>query len=439
MLRKNPFVHTFYKGKNIALFNALTLSTLYLTKPQYQFLIKDPPKHLIDDKLFVAEDFSAINYLKDYMESHYRNEEITTAFFLLTDACNLRCKYCFEDTPQKHKPLYMSEEIAEKGVRLLAKNTKGIRQINFFGGEPLLNLKAIKKIIATTKKLNLDVDQFMLITNGCFIDDEIADFLKENDIFVSISLDGSKKINDRARKDSRGRGAYEEALKGIEALDKKKASFGIGCTVGNHNYNCPGNISSVLEKFNIKNVAFNFLSPNKGMQIDEEIRETMFRKAIKAAEKMFEKDIVENKIIYKKLRSFIKGTPRFKECAGYGNQIAIAPDGKVGPCHHNFWLDSKKANTYFDIDIDYKGKITKHPTWIEWSNRTPLNMPQCWNCFGIGLCGGGCSGNSLMDKGNIWEVDDVLCSLTKQTVPWAIWKYYELVRKSSIIEPVMSP
>ena len=101
----------------------------------------------------------------------------------------------------------------------------------------------------------------------------------------------------------------------------------------------------------------------------------------------------------------------------------------MGPCSSNFWVDDKEVNTYFDIDVNYTGNITEHPTWIEWFNRTPLNMPQCWNCFGIGLCGGGCASNSLASERSIWEVNQVSCSLTKQVVPWVIWKYYELKNK----------
>ena len=147
---------------------------------------------------------------------------------------------------------------------------------------------------------------------------------------------------------------------------------------------------------------------------------------LRAEEEAFQKRILEDRIINRRLKAFVEKKNWTRDCAGYRNQIVIAPDGKVGVCH-GLWPDYLNAseNSYFDLDVSYNGKIVDHPVWMEWSSRTPLNMPVCWTCAGIGLCGGGCAKNSLLRKGSIWEVDDGICLLMEESVPWIIWKYYD--------------
>jgi len=428
MLRINPFVYTFRQDKKIALFNALTLATLYLSEKQYKSLMKSPPKPLIEAKFFVKENFNAQQYLQNFTKKSLNKNEIRVAYFLLTSACNLGCKYCFIESRfgQKNNNSYMSEDMAEKAVKLLFRNAKKVTII-FYGGEPLLNFKAIKRTVLTAKKLGLE-SRFQLITNGYLINNEIAAFIKKHHINLAISLDGTKKINDAMRKDLRGRGTYDKAMAAMELLSKKKVPFSISCTIANHNIDCPDNILKVMEKYDVKTLGYNLVTPNQSVKISKATRQKMVENILKTENLLIEKGIFEDRIISRKLKPFIEGKNWIKDCAGYGNQITVTPEGSVGPCH-GLWPDfvnKQVKNTYFDIDVNYKGKIKEHPTWTEWSMRTPLNMPQCWDCYGIGLCGGGCAKNSVIKKGSIWEIDEEHCVLVKEAIPWVIWKYREL-------------
>jgi len=431
MLRVNPFVHTFHENKKIALFNALTLATLYLSEEQYKSLMKSPPKPLIDAKFFVKEDFNARQYLQKFTKKSLTENEIRAAYFLLTSACNLGCKYCFIESRfgQKNNNSYMPEDIAEKAVKLLFRNTKKVKII-FYGGEPLLNFKAIKRTVLTAKKLGLE-SRFQLITNGCLIDSDIAEFIKKHHISLAISLDGTKRINDAMRQDLRGRGTFDKTIQAMELLCKKKIPFSISCTIGNHNLNCPDNILKVMEKYNVQTLGYNLITPNQNVKMSKATRKKMIGNILETENRLIEKGILEDRIFFRKLKPFIEGKNWLKDCAGYGNQITVTPEGNIGPCH-GLWPDfvnKKVKNTYFDIDVNYKAKIKDHPTWIEWSMRTPLNMTQCWDCYGIGLCGGGCAKNSVLRKGSIWEVDEDHCVLVKEAIPWVIWKYRELKLK----------
>ena len=134
-----------------------------------------------------------------------------------------------------------------------------------------------------------------------------------------------------------------------------------------------------------------------------------------------------DKVVDRRLRSFIEKKIWLRDCAAYGQQVVILPNGKIGVCH-GLWPDEENSSqkSYFDIDVDYSGLLSEHPIWKEWGTRTTFNMPSCWGCFAISLCGGGCAKNSPIKYGSIWEPDKDICILMKEVVPWIIWTYYDI-------------
>jgi uncharacterized protein len=103
------------------------------------------------------------------------------------------------------------------------------------------------------------------------------------------------------------------------------------------------------------------------------------------------------------------------ECDG----VVILPDGKIGVCH------AYSGTGEFFINPDSKFDPFEHPFWKEWSKRSPLNMPQCYGCEALTICGGGCPHNADINKGSIWEIDDHFCIHAKETLNWLIWDLYE--------------
>jgi uncharacterized protein len=71
------------------------------------------------------------------------------------------------------------------------------------------------------------------------------------------------------------------------------------------------------------------------------------------------------------------------------------------------------------------------PTFIEWSRRSPVNMPQCANCPAIGICGGGCAKNAEMSHGTIWELDERFCIHAKLTLEWMMWDLFDIASSKS--------
>jgi uncharacterized protein len=151
--------------------------------------------------------------------------ELKTLVLHVTDACNLGCRYCYygndgHDTSNRAK---MSPEVAVRAVDFLMENSGNLKDvvIVFFGGEPLLNLHLIRFIVeyarkkATEKVIRVD---FAMTTNGTLLNDGTIDFLRENNIGVTISIDGFEKAHDRFRCFPNGAPSYGAILPGLKKL-----------------------------------------------------------------------------------------------------------------------------------------------------------------------------------------------------------------------------
>ena len=116
----------------------------------------------------------------------------------------------------------------------------------------------------------------------------------------------------------------------------------------------------------------------------------------------------------RKVRAFVNGDFYFSDCGGCGMQIVVAPNGQIGPCHgfcgtREFFVDPKEN---FDP--------RKHPFWIEWRSRSPINIEECLDCIALANCGGGCPHNSAVKEGSIWAIDRVFCEHSKAAVNFLI-------------------
>ena len=94
MYRINPFVRVFERNNIKALFNTLTLKTLYLTDEVYNNLLRDIDSDLIKEGFIVPPEFEALSY---FTQNHPRQKDrnISVAYFFFFSICNFRCKYCF--------------------------------------------------------------------------------------------------------------------------------------------------------------------------------------------------------------------------------------------------------------------------------------------------------------------------------------------------------
>ena len=157
----------------------------------------------------------------------------------VTENCNLRCSYCYERVSDVwNQKRIMNWEVAKKAIDqflyYIKKNEKKKISVRFFGGEPMLNWDLVEKSMDYIKnQLTDDVRvSYIINTNGTLIDDTRAKFLAENNISISLSVDGVKDIHDKYRVYPNGSGSFDIVSSNMNHLIANKCQFNLSvvCT-----------------------------------------------------------------------------------------------------------------------------------------------------------------------------------------------------------------
>ena len=157
-----------------------------------------------------------------------RNTVVKALCLHVAHTCNLNCSYCFasQGRYQGDRAL-MSFEVGKRAMDFLIENsgTRRNLEVDFFGGEPLMNFEMVKKLVAYCReqeKIHNKNFRFTMTTNGMLIDDDVIDFCNKECHNVVLSLDGRKEVHDRFRKDYAGHGSYDAIVPKFQEFVKKR-------------------------------------------------------------------------------------------------------------------------------------------------------------------------------------------------------------------------
>ena len=163
-----------------------------------------------DEKLFTKDEFE---YLVPIVKK--RKTVVKALCLHIAHDCNLACRYCFAEEGEYHgRRALMSYEVGKKALDFLIANSGSRRnlEVDFFGGEPLMNWQVVKDLVAygrEQEKLHDKNFRFTVTTNGVLLNDEIQEFVNKEMDNVVLSLDGRKEINDKMRPFRNGKGSYD--------------------------------------------------------------------------------------------------------------------------------------------------------------------------------------------------------------------------------------
>src|SRR5262249_17440801 len=159
----------------------------------------------------------------------------------ITNQCNLACTYCYEYSPDKisktdGKPKYMTAAVAESAIDMLIKESEDRPAIHvtFFGGETLLNFPMLRSSVDYAKRRCAEAGkhvEFSLTTNATLLTEQVADFLAEHRVGVTVSIDGDRELNDKMRVFSDGRGSYDLIVPRVKMLLERHKTNSIGARV----------------------------------------------------------------------------------------------------------------------------------------------------------------------------------------------------------------
>lgn len=154
-----------------------------------------------------------------------------TLIISLTEKCNMRCEYCgyHEKYDEEYQPKEMSQSMLEKAIDEYLLHSKESNEIaiSFYGGEPLLKFDLIQHAVEYVKDNHFGQNvMYIITTNGLLLDkEEIRNFLIENNFYITISLDGPKRLHDRYRIDVSGEATHQRVMDNLRKIKKTNYNY----------------------------------------------------------------------------------------------------------------------------------------------------------------------------------------------------------------------
>ena len=326
---------------------------------------------------------------------------LTTLVLNVTSKCNLSCTYCYEYGEDRivadgAKPRFMTEATARQSVDFMfaeAGDSKTVH-LTFFGGETLLNFKVLRSALAyareRARELGKDVD-VSLTTNATLLREEVIDWMVENDVGVTVSIDGGKEQQDRFRVFKNGMGSYDTVLPRIKELlaRHRRRPIGARVTLTAQNLDVTSIFRHLREEIGFYEVGFAPVTTSwqRDYAIEEEGFERMLAQFQTLAGEFLEFTLAGKHHGFSNVRDTVeeihKGMSKSHPCgAGFG-LMGVATDGDVALCHRFAGSDSHKLGTVFD-GVDR----AKQDDFLERHHID--HKTDCSKCWARPLCAGGC-------------------------------------------------
>lgn len=341
-------------------------------------------------------------------------------YIIATGRCNLACDYCAQRRGDEgHMPV---ERMLAHTAEFLEKSPKP-EGIVFYGGEPLLNWRALRATIELITRENPAVE-ITLFTNGALITNDIADFLVRHRVGVILSLDGDEMSHDAARPLRQGAGSYAACVAGYHRLREAGGMVGLSCVIGPHNAGRIDAVTHHLCRLDPVNIGMNPLhvAARSGYTFSAAASAQVIIDAARIAAGYG----IEIEQVARRLRGFVYETPRRGDCPACGTRLVVTPEGRYGPCEGAYPF---VPDWFFTTQAESRQLSLKLAVW-------PCSSPGCAACPAIGLCGGGCVLDAHLSAGCLSGVDERTCYLTNAVLDFALDELARRIVDQGVIIPV---
>ena len=375
-----------------------------------------------EGKLYTEDIYE--NYIQEIVDA---KKPVVKALCLhIAHDCNLACRYCFAEEGEYHgRRALMSFEVGKKALDFLIANSGNRRnlEVDFFGGEPLMNFQVVKDLVAYARSIEKDAGKnfrFTLTTNGVLLDDEVTDFCNREMHNVVLSLDGRPEVNDRFRVDAAGNGSYSRIVPNFQRFVAKR---------GDKSYYMRGtythyNTDFTRDLFHMADLGFTELSmepvvcaPDDPCALTEEDFPVLCEQYELLAKEMLRRRREGRPITFYHYMIDLKHGPciykRVTGCGSGTEYMAVTPWGELFPCHQ-FVGDPK-----YSLGNIWDG-VTNAATQEEFRACNAYSRPDCKDCWARLYCSGGCAANSYHATGSIGGVYEYGCRLFKKRMECAI-------------------
>ena len=340
--------------------------------------------------------------------------------------CNLNCSYCFASQGKYHgERAIMSFEVGKAALDFLVAHsgTRHNLEVDFFGGEPLMNFDVVKKLVAYARSIEKAAGKnfrFTLTTNGMLINDDVIDFANREMSNVVLSLDGRKEVHDRFRVDYAGKGSWERIVPKFQKLVRER---------GNKNYYMRGTFTHANPDFlkdiqQMLDLGFTELSmepvvcaADDPSALTQEDLPIVLEQYEKLAELMIQRRREGRPFTFYHYMIDLKGGPciykRISGCGSGTEYMAVTPWGDLYPCHQ--FVGEEK----FRLGDVWNG-VTNTQCQDEFAACNVYARPECADCWAKLYCSGGCAANAYHATGKITGIYEYGCRLFRKRMECAI-------------------
>lgn len=354
------------------------------------------------------------------------NRQIKALCLHVAHTCNLNCTYCFASQGKYHgQRALMSFEVGKKALDFLIEQSGTHRnlEVDFFGGEPLMNWEVVKQLVAYARGIEKQKGKnfrFTLTTNGVLIDSEVIDFCNREMSNVVLSLDGRPEIHDHLRRDIQGNGSYERIVPKFKEFVRQRGQ-GDYYMRGTFTHNNPDFTKDVLH---MADLGFTKLSmepvvcdPGDPYALTSEDLPIVKEQYELLAKEMLKRSRQGNPFtFYHYMLDLEHGPCIYKRIAGCGSgtqYLAVTPWGDLYPCHQFVGDESYCMG-------NLSTGITNTALQDRFAACNAYSRPQCDDCFARLYCSGGCAANAYHATGDIGGIYEYGCELFKKRIECAI-------------------
>lgn len=340
--------------------------------------------------------------------------------------CNLACRYCFAEEGEYHgRRALMSFETGKAALDFLIANSGNRRnlEVDFFGGEPLMNFEVVEQLVAYGREQEKLYDKhfrFTLTTNGVLLNDEIMEFANREMDNVVLSIDGRKEVHDRMRPFRNGSGSYDLIVPKFQkfAKSRNQEKYYVRGTYTRNNKDFSKDVLHLAD-LGFKQIS---VEPVVAPETDEyalrkEDLPELFGEYDSLAAEMVERNKRGEGFCFFHFMIDLEGGPcvykRLSGCGSGTEYLAVTPWGDLYPCHQ--FVGNEKF-----LMGNVRDGIVNKDMQNEFKCCNVYAKKECRDCFARFYCSGGCAANAYHFHGDILETYEVGCELQKKRVECAI-------------------
>nr|WP_283250632.1 thioether cross-link-forming SCIFF peptide maturase [Roseburia hominis] len=377
---------------------------------------------LVDnEELFTKDTYE--NYIMDFKK---RPTVVKALCLHIAHDCNLACQYCFAEEGEYHgRRALMSFEVGKKALDFLIANSGNRRnlEVDFFGGEPLMNWQVVKDLVAygrEQEKLHDKKFRFTLTTNGVLLNDEVMEFCNREMGNVVLSIDGRKEVHDKMRPFRKGAGSYDLIVPKFQqfAESRHQDKYYVRGTFTHYNLDFSEDVLHLAD-LGFKQISVEpvVAEPKEPYAIREEDLPKLFEEYDKLAVEMIRHHKSGEDFNFFHFMIDLEGGPcvakRLSGCGSGTEYLAVTPWGDFYPCHQfvgneKFLLGNVDAGI---LNTDIRDEFKCCNVYAK---------EKCRKCFARFYCSGGCAANAYNFSGDICGAYDIGCELQKKRIECAI-------------------